>query len=184
MPITMTLVSISLMLLAYEKQRWMWLGSDSPGPTPATVLAFIANGPAFAHLPYLDKLIPETLYRLSGYQGERLFGIALMWYLIGRAIDRKRQGKNLSVTHPRVALALFGSLLALSLFMLIVLWAPLTSDFQVEVRVLKNLPMTSRESIYVAVGMWMTGFSAYFLKRSLEAVKAVRQRSSDPEKCR
>jgi len=85
------------MLLAAKQQPMLWqMGTG--WETPSTVINSLINGPGYyltAPIP-----IPHTLDERLRYDGSRLLGIAVFWFLIGFSIDRRRGGQSLGQQHP------------------------------------------------------------------------------------
>jgi hypothetical protein len=87
LPVAMLVLSAFLMMLA-ENQQSMLRGMGTGWEVPARVVNAVVNGPGF-YFGGLIPLVPATLNRHLGFDGDRLFGIALFWFLIGLSIDRR-----------------------------------------------------------------------------------------------
>jgi hypothetical protein len=113
LPIAAVILASVLMLISVEQRRLLH-GYDAPPPTTAFALGFAFNGPAFMYTPYLDEFIPQVVQEALGYETVRLLLVALFWFLVGRTIDRRRQGRDLSLESPKSAMAIFSIGFALS----------------------------------------------------------------------
>src|SRR6266436_2405130 len=67
---------------------------------PATTINSLINGPGYYMTAPIPIPIPHAVNERLNYEGCRLLGIAVFWFLIGLSIDRKRSGLRLGQQHP------------------------------------------------------------------------------------
>jgi hypothetical protein len=95
----MSVFSTLLMLLAAKQQPMLWqMGTG--WETPSTVINSLINGPGYYLTAPIPIPIPHALDERLRYDGSRLLGIAVFWFLIGFSIDRRRGGQSLGQQHP------------------------------------------------------------------------------------
>jgi hypothetical protein len=95
----MLVLSTLLMLLA-TKQQPMLRKMGTGWETPATIVNSLINGPGYYLTAPIPIPIPHALNERLRYDGSRLLGIAVFWFLIGLSIDRRRSGQSLGQQHP------------------------------------------------------------------------------------
>jgi hypothetical protein len=87
------------MLLATKQQpmrRKMGTGWEAP----AAIVNSLINGPGYYLTAPIPIPIPHALNERLRYDGNRLLGIAVFWFLIGLSIERRRSGQSLGQQHP------------------------------------------------------------------------------------
>ncbi len=106
LPVSMTVLSAYLMIVAKRQQYMLWKRGTG-WEVPARVLNAVIGGPGF----YFGRLVPipmpSALNAALSYDGDRILGIALFWFLIGLSIDRHMSKHALDTRHPTGASLLF-----------------------------------------------------------------------------
>jgi hypothetical protein len=107
--------------------------------------------------------------RLS-YEGSRLLGIAVFWFLIGLSIDGKRSGLRLGQQHPilvgvwftfcALVCGVFGIGLGLAEFRDAVFWL-----------LLARYPLRSQSLMTLGFVVWLLGLCGYFCRRAFIAAR-------------
>jgi hypothetical protein len=172
-------ISINLMMLS---ARIHLRGRGMSYADPAQVVNGLINGPAF--FSYVDLGLPDYVRGEMDGQENHLVGIALMWFLIGLAFDRRRAGLNLSKTNPKVAIMIFSmstALLGLRFFAGAVptslqYWRyHLEQYWSYRWWVLSNYPFHSQMTMYLAAQIWALVLCIYFVKKVSVARKNLRR---------
>jgi hypothetical protein len=143
---------------------------------PATIAAAIISGPGYIITPFLP--MPRSLHWDLNPEMVRLPGIAIFWYFVGWAIDRRlREKRAFSQTRPRTALLMFGllGLLAGSLSVLFVFGTIQTLRY--EPTVLRR-PFPSIHWVGIAEIPWMLALTAYAGVKVFRAFQAIPSGSS------
>jgi hypothetical protein len=179
----MAVLCVYLMLLAKRQQPT--LSSLGTGwEAPANVVNSIINGPGF----YFGRLIPiPTPHRLNealGYNGDRLLGVVLFWFLIGLAIERRLNRQGLDASRPIRAAVLFAfAALICGLFAyggVAYVFCPSpymtcrdqgSRMFWTVLNIIAEYPLRTYASSVLSVTVWLLGFCVYFSKRSFAAFR-------------
>ncbi len=161
LPLVMLTVSTLLMLIAVKQQPMLWKAGTG-WEVPARVLNFIVNGPGF--YPFVPVPIPRSVNSHLNYDGARLLGIVVFWFLIGWSLDRRRTGQSLGQNHPILAgiLFIFGAIacgvcgfgLAVAEFGDASFWM-----------IIARFPLWSSGSVTLAFVIWLIALCAYFCRR-------------------
>ena len=163
LPSAMLLVSTFLMLLAEKQQPMLWKAGTG-WEVPARVLNSAINGPGFDLTVFVPTPIPRSLGSHLDYDGNRLLGIALFWFLIGWSLDRRRTGQSLGQRHPIPAMLFaFGALacgvcgigLATVKFTDPTFWT-----------LVAKFPLRTYESMTLASVTWLITLCIYFSKKA------------------
>jgi hypothetical protein len=83
-------VIIALALFEWGERQWVGKGLFVP---TGRLLCFALNAPALLFLKLLDLFPDWNAPRICGFYFDEIFflpGVAVLWYLIGRALDRRR----------------------------------------------------------------------------------------------
>jgi len=173
------------MILAKQQQHILWK-SGTGWEVPARVLNAIFNGPGF----YLGRLIPIPVpYALNealSFDGDRILGVALFWFLIGFSIDRRIDKRSLDARHPIRAAALFAcAALICSVFGYgglgyvfcptpdISCWKQGPGMAKVQLALLAEYPLRTSVAMVLYGAVWVLAFCAYFVKRAFTALTRV-----------
>lgn len=163
LPITMFYTSAWLLVLA-GAQHWVWRGSDSPGTVPAETINFLLNGPGFL-FPFPLPVWGEVREFIAITGANRLVGVLLFWYLVGRSIDNR--GAKKRFTRRRLAVIGFAILSVLCGSL-----AGLIFDYFFRFQILtwrevnKSYLLYSREVMVLGAGIWLLGFCIYFARKT------------------
>ena len=163
LPALMSVFSTLLMLLA-AKQLPTLRGMGTGWVVPATTISALINGPGYYVIGWIPIPITHALNERLGYEGGRLLGIALFWFLIGLSIDRRRSGLRLGQQHPipigvwftfcALVCGVFGIGLGLAEFRDAVFW-----------RLLAGYPLRSQSLMTLGFVVWLLGLCGYFCRR-------------------
>jgi hypothetical protein len=154
------------MVLA-EKQGM--LGKGMGWETPARVINSLINGPGF----YVGGLIRVPIsyhYGWLNYDGDRIVGIVLFWFLIGLSIDRRTKKQTLDQRHPIRAGVLFA-------FAALVCGFFGTGFGVVAFRdptfwhLLAKYPLQTPNTMLLGLVVWLLVFCLYFAKRAIIAAR-------------
>jgi hypothetical protein len=162
LPIVMVVLSATLMMFP-RYQHWRIARSGTGSIEPAGNINYIINGPG-VHLQLAISL-PDRFSAILSYKDNRLVGVALLWFLIGRAIDRRRQGKDLSKSRPRLAALMFGLLAVLSGWWFLAGLHYLRGYVDFLWRIGFAAGMYSDAVAHTALMIWMLFLTLYFMKR-------------------
>jgi hypothetical protein len=131
---------------------------------PATTFNSLINGPGYYVTAPIPIPIPHALNERLSYQGSRLLGIAVFWFLIGLSIDRGRGGQSLGQQHPiligvwftfcALVCGVFGIGSGLADFRDAVFW-----------RLLARYPLRSQSLMTLGFVLWLLGLCGYFCRR-------------------
>lgn len=159
----MLTVSTLLMLISTEEQP-MLRRAGTGWEVPARVLNCVVNGPGFYLTAFAPVPIPRSVNSHLNYDGARLLGIVVFWFLIGWSLDRRRTGQSLGQKHPIPAgiLFSFGALvcgvcgvgLAVAKFSDASFWM-----------VIARVPLRTWDSMTLAFVIWLIVLCAYFCRR-------------------
>jgi hypothetical protein len=89
----MSVLSTLLMLLA-TKQLPTLRGMGTGWAVPAATINSLINGPGYYMTAPIPIPIPHAVNERLSFEGSRLLGIAVFWFLIGLSIDRKTVGSG------------------------------------------------------------------------------------------
>ena len=169
LPILMFVLSWLLVLLA-AKQLPTLRGMGTGWVVPATTINALINGPGYYLIGWIPIPVPHALNERLGYEGGRLFGIAVFWFLIGLSIDRRRGGQRLGRQHPiligvwftfcALICGVFGIGLGLAEFRYAIFW-----------RLLARYPLRSQSLITLGFVVWLLGLCGYFCRRVFIAAR-------------
>ncbi len=165
LPVVMLIVSTLLMLLAQKQQPMLWkMGTG--WEVPARIINCIINGPGF----YLTALVPVPMPSGLGshldYDGTRLLGIVLFWFLIGLSIDRRGTGRHLGERHP-IPVGILFTLAALVCGVFGVGLGIAQLGDAVSWKVIAEYPLRSSDSMALAFVVWLLVLCGYFLRKAL-----------------
>jgi hypothetical protein len=165
----MSVLSTLLMLLA-AKQLPTLRGMGTGWVVPATTINSLINGPGYYMTALIPIPIPHGVNERLSYDGSRLLGIAVFWFLIGLSIDRKRSGLRLGQQHPipvgvwftfcALVCGVFGIGLGLAEFRDAVFWL-----------LLARYPLRSQSLMTLGFVVWLLGFCGYFCRRAFIAAR-------------
>jgi hypothetical protein len=165
----MSVFSTLLMLLAAKQQPMLWqMGTG--WETPSTVINSLINGPGFYLTAPIPIPIPHALNERLRYDGSRLLGIAVFWFLIGFSIDRRRGGRSLGQQHP-IPIGVWFTFCALVCGAFgIGLGSVEFRDATFWVLVAKY-PLRSTDSMALGFVIWLLIFCGYFARRAFIAAR-------------
>lgn len=183
LPTIMTLLSLCLMLLAKRQQQTLWQ-SGTGWEVPARVWNAMINGPGFYFGRLIPIPIPQALNRALSYDGDRIFGVALFWFFVGLAIERRIAKRSLDLLHPVGAGVLSGfAAFVCGVFAgggvqyvfcpspYMTCWDQSSRMFWPVLSVLAKYPLRTYASSVLSVTVWLLGFCVYFSKRSFAAFR-------------
>ena len=164
LPVVMFIVSTLLMLLA-KKQQPMLRKMGTGWEVPARIVDCIINGPGFGLTAFIRAPMPRGVDSHLNYDGARLLGIVLFWFLIGWSLDRRGTGRGLRQRHPipvgilftfgALACGVFGIGMGVVKFSDSVFWT-----------LVINYPLRTSESMTLALVVWLLVLFAYFCRRA------------------
>lgn len=165
LPAGVLIVSVLLMLLA-QKQQPMLRRMGTGWEVPARVINSVINGPGFYLTGFIPAPMPNALDSHLNYDGDRLLGIVLFWFLIGLALDRRGTGRYIGERHPIPVgiLFTFGALVC-GLFG-IGLGAAKLGD-ATPWKVIAEHSLRSEDSMVLTFVIWLLALGGYFLRRAL-----------------
>jgi hypothetical protein len=170
LPLVAVVLAAALMVISKEQRRLFHF--DAPPPTTAYAIGFAFNGPAFMYVPYLDEFVPAAVQRATDYQAARLILTAIFWFAIGCSIDRRREGRDLSIESPRSAIALFSTSLVLSAWLFFLGFERLPRD----IHYYRLAPYVPGELIISSsISAWGVLFLVFFGSKTLRALKGFRR---------
>jgi hypothetical protein len=100
-------VMIALALFKWGEQQWAGKGLFVP---TGRLLCFALNAPALLFLNLLGLFPDWSAPRICGFYFDEIFflpGVAFLWYLVGRALDRRRTLDAQSRSRKTIPEALF-----------------------------------------------------------------------------
>jgi hypothetical protein len=161
-------LSVLLMLLATRQQPMLWkIGTG--WETPATIIDSLINGPGYYLTGPIPIPIPHGMDERLRYDGSRLLGIAVFWFLIGLSIDRRTGGQSLGRRHPiatgiwfmfcALVCGFFGLGLGIVEFRDAGFWD-----------LIAKYPFRSIGSMALGLIVWLLVFCGYFCRRALITV--------------
>jgi len=167
----MLVASALLMLLAKKQQPMLWkMGTG--WEVPARILNSIINGPGFVLSTFIPAPMPGCVDSNLNYDGARLLGIVLFWFLIGWSLDRRGTGQSLGSRHPIPAGILFaffalacgvcGIGLGIAIFGDAISWT-----------LVARYPLRTRESMTLGFIVWLLALCAYFCRRAFILARAI-----------
>lgn len=169
LPIVMLIVSTVLMLLA-KKQQPMLRKMGTGWEVPARILNCAINGPGFGFSAFIPAPMPRSMNSYLDYDGGRLLGIVLFWFLIGWSLDRRGTGQSLGQKHPipagilftlgALACRVFGIGLGVVEFRDPVFW-----------RLVATFPLRSSESMTLVLVLWSLALCGYFCRRTFTSAR-------------
>jgi hypothetical protein len=176
----MSVVSVMLMLLA-TKQQPMLRKMGTGWQVPARVWNSVLNGPGFFS-GWIPIPTPDAVDRALSYDGNRLFGVGIFWFLIGLSIERRAKGWALDQHHPVRAGILFtlGALvcgaLAFGGFLQVfcpspnmTCWDQISRELWPTLRLIITYPLRTTDAMDLWVTLWFSAFCVYFVKRTIKA---------------
>ena len=183
LPVLMTALSVYLMLLAKEQQHLFWkMGTG--WEVPARVLNSLVNGPGFSFGGLIPAPIPHALNERLNYDGDRLLGIALFWFLIGLSIDRRISKQAVDSDHPILAIILFTSAALVCCvfgfgFMTHLFcpsqyescWELGRNTIWVVLRIIVRHPLRTWASMDLMASVWLLTLCIYFATRAFIAAR-------------
>ena len=173
LPVAMLALSASLMVLA-EKQQPMLRGMGTGWETPARVINSLINGPGF-YVGGLIRLPIPYPYGWLNYDGDRILGIALFWFLIGLSIDRRANKQALDQRHPIRAGVLFTFAALVCGFFGVGLGIVAFRD-PTFWRLVAEYPLRTEHTMELGFVVWLLVFCCYFAKRAFIAASRSLQR--------
>jgi len=171
----MLALSAFLMMLA-EKQQPMMRGMGTGWDVPARVINSAVNGPGF-YLSGVIPLMPAGLNRRLDYDANRLFGIALFWFVIGLSLDRRTTTQALDRRHPVPAGVLFSFAALVCGFFGIGLGIVAFRD-PTFWKLLVKYPLQTDMLAKLGLVVWLLIFCPYFVRRAFIAARSSVQRVS------
>lgn len=168
LPVAMSILSASLMVLAKQQQpmlRRMGTGWD----VPARVINSLMNGPGF-YLTSLIPIMPAAAKAALSYDEDRLFGIALFWFLIGLSIDRRDGRQPLDQQHPIA----FGVLFTFGALVCGFFGGGLESVVVRDPTVWKQVaeyPLQTESTMKMGLVVWLLLLCWYFARRAFIAAR-------------
>ncbi len=137
---------------------------------PATTINSLINGPGWYLTALIPIPIPHAVNERLSYEGSRLLGIAVFWFLIGSSIDRKGTGVGLGQRHPipvgvwftfcALVCGVFGVGLGLAEFRDAPFWL-----------LLFRYPLRSKSLMTLGFVVWLIGLCGYFCRRAFIAAR-------------
>lgn len=177
------------MILAKQQQHMLWK-SGTGWEVPARVLNAIFNGPGFYFGPLIPIPVPYALNGALSFDGDRILGVALFWFLIGLSIDRRIGKRSLDTRHPIRAGALFAcAALICCVFAYgglayvfcpspdISCWEQGPRMAKVQLGLVAEYPLRTSAAMALYVAVWILAFCAYFVKRAFTALRRISQHS-------
>jgi hypothetical protein len=176
LPVAMVTVSAYLMMFA-ATQNWRLGGAGSGLFPPATTINFILNGPSY--FVFRNVRLPDNIQECLGYEGGALFGVAIFWFLIGRALDRRIAGVVLAESYPRftVCLWLVSAIALGGITAYGVLHSNWVSDPGLAWQATTRLPLYSRFTVEAIFLLWISGLTGYFAWKCFDAAKRLRRKA-------
>jgi len=183
LPLIMTLLSAYLMVLAKRQQPTL-RKSGTGWEVPARVLNAMINGPGFYFGRFIFIPLPHAVNESLSDDGERMFGIAIFWFVIGLSIDRRVSKRALDLQQPTRAALLFAfAALICGVFAYggityvfcpspnMTCWEQGSKMFGTVVSVVAKYPLRTSASMALSVAGWLLVLSAYFVKRAFTALR-------------
>ena len=164
LPVVMFIVSTLLMLLAKKQQSMLWK-AGSGWEVPARSLNCIINGPGFGLTAFIPAPMPRGVDSHLDYDGARLLGIVLFWFLIGWSLDRRRTGQSLGQRHP-IPIGILFALGALVCGVLGIGLGVIKFSDSVFWTLVTHYPLRTSESMTLALVVWWLVLFAYFCRRA------------------
>jgi hypothetical protein len=138
----------------------------------------------FLHWPLDFIPLPHALNESLSDNGERMFGIAIFWFVIGLSIDRRISKRALDLQHPTRAGLLFAfTALICGVFAYggityvfcpspnMTCWEQGSKMFGTVVSVVAKYPLRTSDSMALSVSGWLLVLGAYFVKRAFTALR-------------
>jgi hypothetical protein len=174
LPIVMVFLSTFLMLITHQQQlahRGMGTGLN----VPARTINFMINGPGFWFFPRMG--LPDEVDRALANDGGRLFGVTVIWVLIGLGLDHRRENRDLSRQRPWLALALFGiaAIIFAAFAGLFGVWFYRSYEWELPWRYV----LWQYATATFGFAIWSLVLFAYFARRSFAACKNLRRSPAD-----
>jgi hypothetical protein len=164
------LVFSTLLMLLATKEQPMLRKMGTEWETPATIVNSLINGPGYYLTAPIPIAIPLALNERLRYDGSRLLGIAVFWFLIGLSIDKRRSGQSLEQPHPipiggwftfcALVCGVLGIGLAVVEFRNAGFWG-----------LIAKYPLRSTGSMALGLVVWLLVFCGYFCRRALIAAR-------------
>ena len=168
LPVAMSILSAVLMVIAKQQQS-MLRRAGTGWEVPARVVNSLVNGPSF-YLTGLIPLVPAAVNRALSYDADRLFGIALFWFLIGLSIDRRGSRQTFDQRYPIGVGVLFtfgalvcgflGGGLGTAVFRDPTFW-----------KILAKYPLRTPNTMQFGLVVWLLIFCRYFARSALIAAR-------------
>jgi hypothetical protein len=182
LPSIMAFLSAYLMLLA-KRQRPTLLGLGKGWEVPGNVVNSIINGPGFYFGRLIPIPVPHVLNEALSYNGDRLLGVVLFWFLIGLSIERHVRRQALDSHHPKGAAALFA---LASLICGVFTWGGIAYVFcpspnlscweqansaPTVLSLVARYPLRLQHTMVLSASLWLLFFCGYFAKRAFAATR-------------
>ncbi|HSZ01138.1 MAG TPA: hypothetical protein VK788_16700 [Terriglobales bacterium] len=182
LPLLMSVLSALLMVLAKRQQSMLWkVGTGYE--VPARVINALTNGPGFYFGHLVPIPIPHALNESLSYDGDRIFGVVLLWFIVGLSIERRINKQALDLHHPIRAGVLFAFaalICGVSAFggmayifcpspnmacwdQIARLWPVLTG--------IAKYPLRTSHTMVLSVVVWLLALCAYFARRAFNAAQ-------------
>ena len=179
LPSIMAVLCVYLMLLAKREQPTL-SGLGTGWEVPANVLNCIINGPGFYFRNLNPIPTPHVINEALGYNGDRLLGVVLLWFLVGWSIERRVNHQALDLHKPIQAATLFTlSALACGVLACTGIYVACGDQLRftgLRLSVIAKYPLRTTASMVLATSAWLLGFSVYFGRRAFVAAKKSRTR--------
>jgi len=153
-----------------KTQQPMIAGRGTGWEEPTRVINCLVNGPGFDLTAWIPIPIPKSLDERLNYDGNRLFGIVVFWFLVGLSVDRRRNKEALDQRHPISAGVMFMfAALFCAFFGIGGLIMSIRNPYMW--RVISWHPFQSSETMRLGLEIWLLIFSVYFARRAFVAAK-------------
>jgi hypothetical protein len=162
LPILMLVMSTLLMQLE-TKQLPTLRGMGTGWVVPATTINSLINGPGYYVTAPIPIPIPNALNERLSYEGSRLLGIAVFWFLIGLSIDRRTGGQRLGQQHP-ILIGVWFTFCALVCGVLDIGLGLAEFRDAVFWRLLARYPLRSQSLMTLGFVVWLLGLCGYFCR--------------------
>jgi len=179
----MSVVSVVLMLVAEKQEQQGMLRKMGTGyEVPARVLNSVFNGPSFFFGGLIPLTIPDSIDRVLNHDGNRLYGIAGFWFLIGLSIEKRAKGRAIDQFHPIRAGVLFTfaalvcGALAFGGFLSVscpspnmTCWEQISRHLGPTLLIVIKYPLRTTYASTVWVMLWLWALCVYFVRRAFSA---------------
>jgi len=184
LPVSMGILSVGLMILTKSQQPTL-SGKGTGWEVQPRVINSLINGPAFYFGGWIPAPVPHALNSALGYDGDRLLGIVLFWFLVGLSIERHRNKKALDTHYPTRAAVLFtlaalcSGAVGLGGFSYVFCPSPnLSCSEQVQnagvlLTAALKYPLRTTATMVMSTAVWSLGFGLYFIRRAFAALRKI-----------